>query len=88
MDRIPGNLQPAFLRAVADATTQQRAIGSEKGLAAISELKRKGLVFSPMTSADRVSVRKEMEARLWADFARQYPSTATLFAAITSARSG
>ena len=31
-------------------------------------------------------VRKEMESRLWADFARQYPSTAPLFAAINSAR--
>ena len=29
MDRIPANLQPAFLKAVADSTAQQRAIASE-----------------------------------------------------------
>ena len=86
MDRIPANLQPAFMKAVADSTTQQRAIASEKGAGALAELKKKGIVFSPMAAADRVAVRKEMESRLWADFAKQYPSTAPLFAAIASAR--
>ena len=86
MDRIPANLQPAFMKAVADSTTQQRAIASEKGGAAIAELKRKGMTFTPMAAAERAAVRKEMEARLWADFAKQYPSTAPLFAAINSAR--
>jgi len=86
MDRIPANLQPAFMKAVADSTAQQRAIASEKGAGALAELKRKGMVFSPMAAADRSAVRKEMESRLWADFARQYPSTGPLFAAINSAR--
>ena len=86
MDRIPANLQPAFLKAVADSTAQQRAIASEKGAGALAELKKKGMVFSPMAATDRAAVRKEMESRLWADFARQYPSTAPLFAAINSAR--
>jgi TRAP-type transport system periplasmic protein len=86
MDRIPANLQPAFLKAVADSTAQQRAIASEKGAGALAELKRKGVVFSPMAAADRASVRKEMESRLWADFAKQYPATAPLFTAINNAR--
>ena len=86
MDRIPASLQPAFMKAVAESTMQQRAIASEKGGAAIAELKRKGMTFTPMATAERAAVRKEMEARLWADFAKQYPSTAPLFAAINSAR--
>ena len=86
MDRIPASLQPAFLKAVADSTTQQRAIASEKGAAAVAELKKKGMGFAPMAAAERASVRKEMESRLWADFARQYPATAPLFAAIGSTR--
>jgi hypothetical protein len=39
-----------------------------------------------MAGADRAAVRKEMEAHLWSDFAKQYPATAPLFASIASAR--
>jgi hypothetical protein len=42
--------------------------------------------FFPMSTADRGAVRKEMETRLWADFAKQYPATAPLFTAINAAR--
>ena len=86
LDRIPAELRPAFFKAVADATAQQRTIAGEKGVAALAELKKKGMVFSPMSAADRSTVRKEMEARLWSEFARQYPSTAPLFASIASTR--
>ena len=85
-DRIPANLRAGFMKAVADATTQQRALAGDKGAAAIEELKRKGMTFFPMSAADRSSVRKEMESRLWADFGKQYPVTAPLFAAIAAAR--
>jgi TRAP-type C4-dicarboxylate transport system substrate-binding protein len=85
-DRIPAALRPAFMKAVADATTQQRAIANDKAVAATEELKRKGMTFFPMAAADRNAVRAEMQAKLWADFSRQYPSTAPLFAAIASAR--
>ena len=86
LDRIPAELRPAFMKAVADSTTQQRALAGEKGTAAIEELKRKGMTFFPMAAADRAAVRKEMEAKLWAEFAKQYPVTGPLFAAIGSAR--
>jgi tripartite ATP-independent transporter DctP family solute receptor len=86
LDRIPGELRPAFMKAVADTTAQQRSIAAEKGQAAVAELKRKGMVYAPMSAADRAAVRKEMEARLWSDFAKQYPATAPLFGAIASAR--
>ncbi|KLN57296.1 TRAP transporter substrate-binding protein [Variovorax paradoxus] len=86
MDKIPASLRPAFLKAVNDATTQQRAIASDKGKAAIEELQRKGMAFFPMAAAERAAVRKEMESRLWADFAKQYPATAPLFAAVNAAR--
>ncbi|WP_218508579.1 TRAP transporter substrate-binding protein [Variovorax sp. dw_308] len=86
MDKIPANLQPAFLKAAADATTQQRTIGATKGMQAIEELKKLGITFSPMAKNERDQVRKEMDEKLWSGFAKQYPETAPLFAAISSAR--
>lgn len=86
MDKIPSDLKPAFLKAVADATAQQRSIATQKSAAAIEELKRKGLSFYPMAAAERSSVRSDMQKNLWAEFGKQYPVTAPLFAAIDSAR--
>jgi tripartite ATP-independent transporter DctP family solute receptor len=86
MDKIPASLRPAFLKAVADSTVQQRVIANDKAGAAIEELKKKGMTFFPMSTADRAAVRKEMQARLWADFAKQYPATAPLFDSIAKAR--
>ena len=86
LDRIPASLRPAFMKAVAESTVQQRGLAGEKGAGAIEELKRKGMTFFPMAPAERDAVRKEMETRLWADFARQYPATAPLFADIAAAR--
>jgi TRAP-type C4-dicarboxylate transport system substrate-binding protein len=86
MDKIPASLRPAFLKAVADSTVQQRVIANDKAGAAIEELKKKGMTFFPMSTADRAAVRQEMQARLWADFAKQYPATAPLFDSIAKAR--
>lgn len=86
IDKIPANLKAGFQQAVDQTTAQQRAAAADKGLAAVEELKRKGMTFFPMAAADRTAVRKEMENRLWADFAKQYASTAPLFAAINAAR--
>jgi tripartite ATP-independent transporter DctP family solute receptor len=86
LDKITGSLRTGFMKAVNDTTVQQRAIASDKAVAAIEELKRKGMTFFPMSATDRGAVRKEMEARLWSEFGKQYASTAPLFAAITAAR--
>ena len=86
IDKIPADLRPAFMKAAADSTAQQREIGATKGQQAIDELKKLGITFSPMAKAERDSVRKEMEAKLWSGFAKQYPETAPLFAAIATAR--
>jgi len=86
LDKITGSLRTGFMKAVNDTTVQQRAIASDKAVAAIEELKRKGMTFFPMSAVDRGAVRKEMEARLWSEFGKQYASTAPLFAAITAAR--
>jgi len=86
LDKLAGTLQPAFKKAVADTTARQRAIANDKATAAIEELKKKGMTFFPMSAADRASVRQEMEAKLWAEFGKQYASTAPLFAAINAAR--
>lgn len=86
MDKIPAAMKPAFMKAVADTTAQQRAIASEKSTAAIDELKKLGMTFFPMAEAERASVRKQMEAQLWSGFIKQYPSTGPLFAGIDKAR--
>ena len=86
MDKIPASLRPVFMKAAADATTQQRAIATERGAQAIAALSKLGMVFSPMVKAERETVRKEMEARLWAAFAKEHPVTAPLFTAISAAR--
>ena len=86
MDKIPANLRPAFAKAVADATAQQRAIALEKATSSIEELKKLGMTFFPMAASERNSVRKQMETQLWASFVKQYPTTGPLFAAIEKAR--
>jgi tripartite ATP-independent transporter DctP family solute receptor len=86
MDKIPADLRPAFMKAVNDATVEQRRIANQKSGAAIEELKRKGMTFYPMVAAERSAVRATMQANLWAGFARQYPVTAPLFTAIDAAR--
>ena len=86
LDKIPAGLRPGFLKAVQESTGQQRVIANDKAGAAIEELKKKGMTFFPMSPADRATVRKEMQARLWADFAKQYPATAPLFDAIAKVR--
>ena len=86
IDKIPADLRPAFMKAAADSTLQQREIGTAKGLQAIEDLKKLGISFNPMAKAERDQVRKEMEAKLWAGFAKQYPETGPLFTAIAAAR--
>jgi TRAP-type C4-dicarboxylate transport system substrate-binding protein len=86
MDRVPATLRPAFLKAAADSTLQQRQIGNERTQQVMEELKKLGITFTPMAKNERDQVRKEMETKLWAGFAKQYPETGPLFAAINGAR--
>ena len=86
MDKIPAGLRPAFMKAAADATARQRAVATDKGNQAIEALTKLGLTFYPMQKSERESVRKEMETRLWASFAKEHPETAPLFTAISAAR--
>jgi TRAP-type transport system periplasmic protein len=84
--KLSGEVRPALLQAAAEATAYQRAHAAEKGRAAVEELKRLGVVFEPMAAAQRDSVRREMQAKLWTAFAAQYPVTKPLFEAIAAAR--
>jgi tripartite ATP-independent transporter DctP family solute receptor len=86
MDKIPNELKPAFMKAVNDATAEQRRIASQKSTGAVEELKKKGMTFFPMAAAERNAVRATMQANLWSGFAKQYPETAPLVAAIDAAR--
>jgi TRAP-type transport system periplasmic protein len=84
--KLSDRTRPAFLQAAAEATAYQRAHADEKGRAAVEELKRLGVAFEPMAKAERDSLRREMQAKLWAGFAAQYPATKPLFDAIAAAR--
>ncbi|RQR40062.1 MULTISPECIES: TRAP transporter substrate-binding protein [unclassified Burkholderia] len=86
LERIPANLRPAFDRAVADATAQQRAIATQKAAQAEAALKQHGMTFHPMAEAERAALRQAMHDRLYVAFAKQYPATAPLFPAIAAAR--
>lgn len=86
MDKIPNDVRLAFMKSVNDATVEQRRIANQKSSGAIEELKKKGMTFFPMAATERNSVRATMQANLWSGFAKQYPQTAPLFAAIDAAR--
>jgi len=86
MDKIPADLKPAFMKAVADATVYQRATAADKGAAAQAELKKLGIGFNPMLPAEREKVRGEMQTQLWASFAKENPPTKPLFDQIAAAR--
>ncbi len=86
MDKIPADLRPAFLKAVAEASVYQRGVAAEKGSAAFAELKRLGIGFNPMLPAEREQVRNDMQSKLWSGFAKEYPPTKPLFDAIAAAR--
>lgn len=86
LDKIPADLRPAFMKAVAEASVYQRGVAAEKGLAAFAELKRLGIGFNPMLPAEREQVRNDMQSKLWSGFAKEYPPTKPLFDAIAAAR--
>ena len=86
LDRIPANLRPAFDRAVADATVQQRAIAAQKAAQAEQALKQRGMSFHPLADGERAALRQTMHDRLYVAFAKQHPATAPLFPAIAAAR--
>jgi tripartite ATP-independent transporter DctP family solute receptor len=86
MEKIPADLRPAFMKAVAEASVYQRGVADAKGTAAFAELKRLGIGFNPMLPAEREQVRNEMQAKLWSGFAKEYPPTKALFDAIAAAR--
>lgn len=86
LGKVPADLRAPFMKAVADATAQQRAIAVEKSTSSVEELKAKGMSFFTMAPNERSAVVQQMESQLWAGFARQYASTAPLFAAVGRAR--
>ena len=86
LEKVPADIRPAFVKAANDATAYERGVAAEKGKAALDELKRLGVTFTPMAKAEREQVRKEMEAKVWASFVKENPATKPLFDAIAAAR--
>ena len=48
LEKIPADARPAFFKAAKDATVYERGVAAEKGKAAMEELKRMGVTFTPM----------------------------------------
>ena len=86
LDKVSAEIRPAFMKAASDATMYERGLAAEKGKAATDELKRMVVTFTPMAKPEREQVRKEMEAKVWASFIKEYPTTKPLFDAIAAAR--
>ena len=86
LEKFRTDMRPVLFNAAAEATAYQRAHAAEKGRAAVEDLKRLGITFQPMAKTEREFLRKEMETKLWAAFAAQYPATKPLFDAIAAAR--
>jgi TRAP-type transport system periplasmic protein len=86
LDKLPQTIRPAVAKAATDATAFQRAQAVDHGKRAIEELKKLGIAYHPMLKDEREQVRREMETKLWAAFAAQYPPTKPLFEAIAANR--
>jgi tripartite ATP-independent transporter DctP family solute receptor len=84
--KIPPDARPAFDKAAAEATLEQRAIALDKTKEEIAQLKGFGVVFTPMPADERRAMQEEMSKRLYTDFAEKYPATKPIFAAVAAAR--
>ena len=66
LDKVPADARDRFpARPRRTRRRYQRGQAQRRAQAAIDELKRLGITFAPMAKAERESVRKEMETRLW-----------------------
>ena len=86
LEKIPADIRPAFLQVATEAMLEQRKSAIERSGEAMEELKRRGVVYSPMPPAERKAMQTLMAEQLYAPFAAQYPETRPVFAAVTAAR--
>jgi tripartite ATP-independent transporter DctP family solute receptor len=81
LNKIPAEARAGFKEAAAEATAYQRGRASEIEAAALQTLKGNGVTIH---DCDRAAFRKQVEP-LWEEFAKTYPATKPVLAAITSA---
>lgn len=86
MAKIPDDLKPAFMKAAHAATVSAREQAALAESEALADLKKKGIVFTEMTDADRKLIVQEMTTKVYPTFMQQYPSTKPLFEKIAAAR--
>jgi tripartite ATP-independent transporter DctP family solute receptor len=86
LGKIPDDLKPAFDKAAAEATAEQRAIALDKTKQEIDQLKGFGVAFTPMPADEREAMQQAMAKQLYTAFAEKYPATKPIFAAIAAAR--
>ncbi len=84
--KIPADALPAFRKAAADATADERAVSPQKTAESIAKLKGFGIIFTPMPQDERRAMQEAMAKQLYAPFAEQYPATKPIFAAMAAAR--
>jgi TRAP-type transport system periplasmic protein len=86
--RIPDDIRPTFLKVSAEAFKTERASAVAKASALMAELKKLGVVATPMAPDDRKAVQKAVADRLYAPFAEKYAATKPIFDMIAAARAG
>ena len=84
--KIPDDLKPEVKAAAAAATTQERAEALLKTEQTLAQLRSLGVIFTPMPPEERRVLQDAMAQQLYGDFAKRYPATAPIFAAIAAAR--
>jgi TRAP-type transport system periplasmic protein len=86
--KIPDDIRPTFLKVSAEAFKTERASAVAKASALMEELKKLGVVVTPMALDDRKAAQKAVADRLYAPFAEKYAATKPIFDMIAAARAG
>jgi tripartite ATP-independent transporter DctP family solute receptor len=84
--KIPDDLRPAFMKAAQIATASAREQAALVENEAMDDLKKKKIVFTEMSAADRQAVIQKMTSSVYPAFAEKYPSTKPLFDKIAATR--
>jgi len=84
--KIPADLRPAFMQAAKAATVSAREQAAATEDEAMTELKKKGIVFTEMNPAERTAISEKIAKTLHPEFIAKYPATQALFDQIAAAR--
>lgn len=86
LDKVPKDLQPAFLKAASTATQRERVEAGKRGQGTIADLEKQGITFRPMDPAERKNVLQMMSEKLWPSVIKSYPVTQPMMDIINKTR--